>query len=97
MINLQYENPTIIFYSKTFDQPNDKYDYPSLVYITLTIHAQMLHNYLLESGASHNLIPKAIMEALGLTVTKPYHDLYDFDSRAVKCLGVIKDLMVNLT
>ena len=37
------------------------------------------------------------MEALGLSVTKPYHDLYAFDSRAVKCIGVIKDLVVNLT
>ena len=32
-----------------------------------------------------------------MSVTKPYHDLYAFDSRAVKCIGVIKDLVVNLT
>ena len=37
------------------------------------------------------------MEALGLSITKPYHDLYSFDFRAVKCLGVIKDMVVNLT
>ena len=42
-------------------------------------------------------MPKSVMEALGLSVTKPYHDLYAFDSRAVKCIGVIKDLVVNLT
>ena len=36
------------------------------------------------------------MEALGLSITKPYHDLYAFDSRAVKCLGVIKDMVVSL-
>ena len=41
-------------------------------------------------------MPKSMMEALGMSVTKPYHDLYAFDSRAVKCIGVIKDLMVNL-
>ena len=40
---------------------------------------------------------KAIMEALGMSVTKPYHDLYAFYSRAVKCIGVIKNLVVNLT
>ena len=57
----------------------------------------MLHNFLLDSGASHNLMPRAVMEALGLAITKPYHDLYAFDSRAVKCLGVIKDLVVSLT
>ena len=36
------------------------------------------------------------MEALGLSITKPYHDLYGFDSRAVKCLGLIKDMLVSL-
>ena len=56
----------------------------------------MLHNCLLDFGASHNLMPKAVMEALGLSITKPYHDLFAFDTRVVKCLGVIKDLVVNL-
>eukprot|EP00253_Pinus_taeda_P016457 PITA_16457 len=32
------------------------------------------------SGASHNLMPKAIMDKLGLDVTRQYHDLYSFDS-----------------
>ena len=32
-----------------------------------------------------------------MSVTKPCHDLYVFESRAVKCIGVIKDLVVNLT
>ena len=57
----------------------------------------MIHNYLLDSGASHNLMPKEIMEDLQLSITKPYHDLYAFDSRAVKCLGVIKDMVVSLS
>ena len=56
----------------------------------------MIHNCLLDLGASHNLMPKAIMEDLGLSLTKPYHDLYAFDSRAKKCLGVIKDMVVSL-
>ena len=40
-------------------------------------------------------MPKAVMEELGLDITRPYHDL--FDSRKVKCLGLIKDLAVTLT
>jgi ribonuclease HI len=51
---------------------------------------------MLDSGASHNVMPKAIMDKLGLEVTRPYGDLYSFDSRRVKCLGMIKDLVVNL-
>ena len=42
-------------------------------------------------------MPNTVMEALGLIVTKPYHDLYVFDSREVKCIWFIKDLVVNLT
>ena len=38
VINLQDENPTIIFGSKTFDQPDDKSDYPPPFYITLMVH-----------------------------------------------------------
>ena len=79
-INLQDENPTIIVGSKTFDQPDGNSKYPPLFYVTLTVHEELLHNCLLDSGASHNLMPKAVMEALGLSITKPYRDLYAFDS-----------------
>ena len=41
-------------------------------------------------------MPKVVMEALGLSITKPYHDLYAIDSRAVKWLGVIKDMVISL-
>ena len=37
------------------------------------------------------------MDDIGLSITKPYHDLFSFDSKKVKCLGLIKDLAVNLT
>lgn len=52
---------------------------------------------MLDSEASHNLMPKAIMENLGLDITRPYKDLYSFDSKKVKWLGLIKDLVVTLT
>jgi hypothetical protein len=55
-----------------------------------------LHNAMFDSGASHNLMPKIIMNGLGLDVTRPYKDLFSFDSREVKCLGLIKDLVVIL-
>jgi hypothetical protein len=50
----------------------------------------------MDSGASHNLMPKTVMDELGLEITKTYHDLYSFDYRKVKCLGLIKDLVVTL-
>ena len=38
-------------------------------YISLRIHDYVLHNAMFDSGASHNLMPKAIMENLGLDIT----------------------------
>ena len=56
----------------------------------------VVHNAMLDSGASHNLMPKGVVESLGLEVTRPYKDLYSFDSKRVKCLGLIKDMVVTL-
>lgn len=41
-------------------------------------------------------MPKAIMERLGIDITREYHDLYTFDSGKVHCLDLIKDLVVSL-
>ncbi len=53
-------------------------------YISLTLHDQLIHNCMLDSGASHNLMPKAIMYKFGLDITRPYKDLFSFDSKKVK-------------
>ena len=55
-----------------------------------------IHNAMLDLGAFHNLIPKMIMDQLGLDVTRPYKDIFSFDSNKVKCLGLIKDLDISL-
>ena len=47
-------------------------------------------------GASHNLMPKEIMDVVGLDITRQYKDLYSFDSKRVKCLSLIKDLDISL-
>jgi hypothetical protein len=51
----------------------------------------------MDSGASHNVIPKVVMDELGLDITNHIMILYSFDSKRVKCLGVIKDLVVTLS
>jgi hypothetical protein len=67
-INLEDDNPTIMFglHIKNAKDPVAPF------YITLTVHDHLLHNYVLDYGSSHNLMPKAIMEKLGLKVTRPY-------------------------
>lgn len=92
-VNLQYDKPAIVL--SPMIEPADN-NSPSF-YVSLTIHDKILHNCLLDTGANHNLMPKAVMEELGLDITRPYHDLFSFDSRKVKCLGLIKDLATTLT
>ena len=91
-IKLQDEKPAVIL-GPMVEDTNDS---SPPFYTSLNIHDKVLHNCLMDSGASHNLMPKTIMEELGLEVTRAYHDLYSFDSRKVQCLGVIKDLVVTL-
>ena len=75
----------------------DRDDNTPPFYVTLGIHDTFLQNYPLDFGASHNVMPKVVTGKLNLDITKPYHDLYSFDSKRVKCMGLIKDLVVNLT
>ena len=79
-VNLQEEKPRIFIGLALAEKTKTEVGASCPLYITLTVHEQMIHNFLLDSGASHNLMPKDVMEALGPSITKPYHDLYAFDS-----------------
>ena len=72
--------------------------YPSvpLFYISMLLHYFTLHNCMLDSGASHNLMPFYIMKELNFHITKPYRDLYSFDSKRLKCFGLIKYVVISL-
>jgi hypothetical protein len=91
-VNLQDEKPTVLLGPLVEDRDDSSPPF----YTSLNIHDKFLHNCLMEPGESHNFIPKTVMDELGLEITKNYHDLYSFDSRKVKFLGVIKDLVVTL-
>jgi len=65
-------------------------------YISLKNHDKILHNSMIYSEASHNLMSKAIMDRLNLDITRPYKDLFSFNSSQDKCLSLIKDLCVTL-
>ena len=94
-LNIQDDHLAILF-GLHVEDTSDIEDIPSF-YVSLKVHDMTLHNAMLDSGTSHNLMPKVIMDELGLDVTKPYKDLFLFDLRKVKCLGLIKDLVVSLS
>ena len=96
VLNLSDDHPLIMFGPMVEEQRKEYEGEIPPFFLSLNIHDLILHNAMFDSGASHSLMPKAIMDNLGLDITKPYKDLYSFDSRKVKCLGLIKDLVVSL-
>jgi hypothetical protein len=64
-INLQDEKPTVVLGPMVEDRDDSSPPF----YTSLNIHDKAFHNCLMDSGASHNLMSKAIMEELGLEVT----------------------------
>ena len=93
VINLEDDKPNINFglhFKGTMD-------IISPLCITLNVKDRLLHNCMLDSGASHNMMSKSIMDRLGFEITRPYKDLYSFDSGRVKCMGMLKYLVVTLS
>ena len=93
-LNLTDDKPELLF-GPELDRKHQEGAIPPF-YVSLNIHDKILHNAMLDSSASHNLMPKVVMDRLGLEITRPYKQFYSFDSRRFKCLGLIKDLCVNL-
>jgi hypothetical protein len=93
-VNIADDQPELLFGPEV----DGKYESGAIppFYLSLKFHEKTFHNAMLDSGASHNLMPKGVMEKLGLDITRPYKDLYSFDSIKVKCIGLIKDLCVTL-
>ena len=94
VVNLNDDHPELLF-GPEVDGKHKQGGVPPF-YISLNIHDKILHNAMLDSGASHNLMPKVVMEKLNLDITRPYKDMFSFYSSQFKCLGLIKDLCVTL-
>ena len=92
-LNLEDDNPTFLFGLCAEDCADE--DIPPL-YISVNSHNSIIHNAMYGSGDSHNMMPRIIMEELGLEVTRPYRDIFSFDSNKVRCLRLIKYLVVSL-
>ena len=87
------DSPTIVLRPKI--EEIDDEELPPF-YLSLNVHDMILHNAMLDSSASHNLMPRVVVESLGLEIIRPYKDLYSFDSIKVRCMGLIKDMVVTL-
>ena len=63
IVNLQEESPKIFIGLALAEKTENEAGASPPFYITLTIHEQMIHNYLLDSGASHNLMPNYLLDS----------------------------------
>jgi len=68
MVNVEDDRPEIIFGLAINGESPDS-DVPPF-YICLRLHDFLLHNAMFDSRASHNLMPKAIMDKIGLDITQ---------------------------
>jgi hypothetical protein len=65
----------------------------SLVYITLIVNNLVLHNCIMDLGASTNVMSLNVMNWLGLKTTRPYRNVCAMDSREAKVCGLIKSTL----
>ena len=84
MVNVEDDQPKMIFGPASNGESPDS-DVPPF-YISLRLHDFVLHNSMFDSEVSNNLMPKVIMDQLGLDITRQYHDIYSFDSSRVRCI-----------
>jgi len=56
----------------------------------------LLHNCMLDSNASSNVMSLKVMNQLGLQITWPYRNVCAMDCRKIKVHGLTKDLQVKL-
>jgi hypothetical protein len=69
-------------------------------YISIENHDVAIHNYLVDIGATNNIIPLAFMETLGMSFTKYYEIneiIYAIDSRKVPSYGQTKEFYAWIT
>ena len=85
-INFQANSPQV----QVGPRYGERKSFVATFYINLIVQYHLLHNNILDFGASHNLMSKIIEEKLWLEITRPNKDLYSF------WIEMIKDLVVNL-
>jgi hypothetical protein len=88
---IAYQDAPIIL--QNWDRGNEK-NQP--FFLSLLVNNKVLHNCMLDSGASSNVMTKKVMEQLNLRISRPYHNICAMDGKMIKVHGLIKSLQVHL-
>lgn len=73
-INVFDDQPELIIGPEVNGKPSEGGIPP--FYVSLNIHDKIIHNAMFDFGASHNLMPKSVMEKLDLDITRPYKTFF---------------------
>lgn len=69
---------------------------PPPFYVSLIIGDQLVHNYMIESGASSFVMPKQIVDKLGIEYEPLEKGVVQLDGIVVNTVGVINNLSLTL-
>ena len=67
-----------------------------LFLLTFEVFNKNLHNCLVDSGASSNVMPLSICNKLNATLLKSDKHIIQLDITQVKCIGELKDVMIKM-
>ena len=67
-------------------------EYHPPFYVSLLVDNLLLHNCMLDSCASSNVMTRKVMEQLNLRVTRTYHNVCAMDAREVEVVAIILNL-----
>ena len=71
-------------------------DKPDPFYVSLYIAGCKLSNCIIDSGASDNVMPSKVANALGVSLNKPSRKLYSTEVKQVPLVSQLKDAQVAL-
>jgi hypothetical protein len=86
-----YQDTPVIL--QNWDRGNEN-NFP--FYLSLLMDDKVLHNCMLDSGESSNVMTKKVMEQLNLGISRPYHNICAMDSKTIEVHRLIKGLQVHL-
>jgi len=69
-------------------------------YVSIENHDVTLHNYLVDTSMTNNIMPLEVMESFGMSCTKYYEtdeSIYAIDFRKVPSYGEIKEFYAWIT
>lgn len=66
-------------------------------YITFAIRDLLLHHCIRNSRSSINIIPLKVVKQLKMNISRPYKGSCVIDSKKMKVLAIIKDILVKLS